>query len=108
LRTRGGDTLDPAVLQQDRAPLVGVGRGVHDPRVGDDDRGAHADTCEGSASRASRTAIRTATPISTWWVMTERGPSAMAGSISTPRFIGPGCITMASGLATASLSASRP
>ena len=31
-----------------------------------------------------------------------------AESISTPRFIGPGCMTMASGLAWASLSASRP
>jgi hypothetical protein len=52
--------------------------------------------------------MRTATPISTWSVITERLPSAIAGSISTPRFIGPGCITMASGLASASFSASSP
>ena len=54
-------------------------------------------------------AILTATPISTWSWITERVmSSARSPSISTPRFIGPGCITMASGLAQASFSASRP
>src|SRR3546814_8748303 len=48
----------------------------------------------------SRHAMRTATPISTCSVIVERaGSSAMLLSISTPRFIGPGCMTMASGLA---------
>ena len=37
-----------------------------------------------------RTAIRTATPFVTWGSITERGPSATAESISTPRFMGPG------------------
>ena len=32
------------------------------------------------------------------------GPSATSGATSTPRFIGPGCITIASGLARASRS----
>jgi len=36
------------------------------------------------------------------------GPSATADSISTPRFIGPGCMTMQSGLASASFSEVSP
>ncbi len=48
----------------------------------------------------SSTAIRQATPISTCSPITLRvGWSATALSISTPRFIGPGCITIESGLA---------
>ena len=54
------------------------------------------------------TAMRTATPKVTWGRMTACGPSATEESISTPRFIGPGCITMASGLASASRSCVRP
>ena len=54
-------------------------------------------------------AIRTATPIATCSVIAERlTSSATAVAISTPRFIGPGCMTMASGFAAASFSASRP
>src|SRR5690606_17125047 len=57
----------------------------------------------------SRQAIRIATPISTWVVMIERsGRSATELSISTPRFIGPGCMTIASGAARASRSGVRP
>ena len=48
---------------------------------------------------ASSTAIRTATPISTCSRISDCAPSATIESISTPRFIGPGCITSASGLA---------
>ena len=48
---------------------------------------------------ASSTAMRTATPISTCSRISDCAPSATAESISTPRFIGPGCITSASGLA---------
>ncbi len=54
------------------------------------------------------TAIRTAMPNVTCGRMTERSPSATAESISTPRFIGPGCMTITSGLATASFSGVRP
>ena len=50
------------------------------------------------------TAIRTAMPKVTCGRITECLPSATAESISTPRFIGPGCITIASGFASASLS----
>ena len=52
------------------------------------------------AASASSTAMRTATPISTWSrIRLRSGSSATALSISTPRFIGPGCMTSASGLA---------
>src|SRR5690606_36703551 len=50
------------------------------------------------------TAIRTAMPKRTWSRMTACGESATADSISTPRFIGPGFITIASGLASTSFS----
>ena len=53
---------------------------------------------------ASSTAMRTATPISTWSRMTLREWSAMVEAISTPRFMGPGCMMSASGLARASFS----
>src|SRR6185503_1035869 len=42
------------------------------------------------------TAMRTAMPKVTCGRITECGPSATEESISTPRFIGPGCMTMAS------------
>src|ERR1700716_3794117 len=54
------------------------------------------------------TAMRTAIPKVTCGRITECGPSATEESISTPRFIGPGCITIASGRATESLSSVRP
>ena len=43
--------------------------------------------------------MRTATPLATWLRITEYGPSATSEAISTPRFIGPGCMMMTSGLA---------
>ena len=43
-------------------------------------------------------------PKVTWSRITDCGPSATAESISTPRFIGPGCITMQSGAASESFS----
>src|SRR5690606_37583208 len=46
---------------------------------------------------ASSTAMRTATPISTCSRTRLRSPSATRLSISMPRFIGPGCMTSASG-----------
>src|SRR5262249_47865775 len=49
--------------------------------------------------KASSAAMRTATPISTCSRMSDCAPSATAVSISTPRFIGPGCMTSAFGLA---------
>ncbi len=53
-----------------------------------------------ASANSESTAMRTATPISTWSWITERvRSSAIAPSISTPRFMGPGCMTMASALA---------
>src|SRR5690242_20950687 len=50
--------------------------------------------------------LHDALPICSW--MTERSrSSATSESISTPRFIGPGCMISASGLATLSFSLSR-
>ena len=46
-----------------------------------------------------RMAIRQATLYSTCSRMTEKGPSATSGAISTPRLIGPGCMMRRSGLA---------
>src|SRR6266702_3627082 len=54
------------------------------------------------------TAMRTAMPKVTCGSITECGPSATEESISTPRFIGPGCMTMASGLARASFCGVKP
>src|SRR5690606_39590482 len=101
-----GDVGDGAVFDEDGAPGIGAGGRIDDAGVFDEQGAGHGSFLAGR--RASSTAMRTATPISTWSVMTEAGPSAMAGSISTPRFIGPGCMTMASGLAWLSFSASRP
>ena len=50
------------------------------------------------ASRYS-SAIRTATPLVTCSVMTDWAPAATSAAISTPSFIGPGCMTSASGFA---------
>ena len=41
--------------------------------------------------------MRTATPLVTWWSTIEPGSSAGSTAISTPRFIGPGCMTRACG-----------
>ena len=44
--------------------------------------------------------MRTATPLLTCSRITERGPSATSEEISTPRFMGPGCMTSTSGEAS--------
>lgn len=54
------------------------------------------------------TAMRTAMPNVTCGRITLCRPSTTAESISTPRLIGPGCITIASGLASCSFSGVRP
>src|SRR5690606_39669404 len=89
-----------------------AGRG-NDLTAGQDERThllhAHPSTRLARRVSRSRQAMRIATPISTWVVMIERpGRSATALSISTPRFIGPGCMTIASGAARASRSGVRP
>jgi hypothetical protein len=49
---------------------------------------------------SSKSAMRTATPFVTCSTMTELDPSARLDSISMPRFIGPGCMTIAAGAAS--------
>ena len=93
--------------------------GVHQARAGDGKRGfVPAAACLDHtflhhvllhpAASMLITAMRTAMPKVTCCRMTDCGPSATADSISTPRFIGPGCMTMASGLASASFSRVSP
>lgn len=52
--------------------------------------------------------MRTATPLPTCSTMTERGESAASAEISSPRFIGPGCITIACGARVARRRGSSP
>src|SRR5581483_8805940 len=76
------------------------------------ERGGHAATGAAAPSRPSTarssTAMRTATPQLTCWRITARGPSATCGASSTPRLIGPGCMTIASGLAKPSVRSLSP
>ncbi len=108
---------DDAILHQDSAGLVAVAGGVDQPRIDEGERPVLFLRRPGGQGRrrhefpvrlrvsASRHAMRTATPISTCSRMTERlMSSATSESISTPRFIGPGCMIKASGLARASLA----
>src|SRR6185369_6090537 len=108
---------DHAMLDQDSAGLVAVAGWVDQPRIdegegpilflrwpGGQGWGRHEFPVR-LRVRASRHAMRTATPISTCSRMTDRLiSSATSESISTPRFIGPGCMIKASGLARASLA----
>ena len=98
----GTELLDDALVDEHAADGVRSRRRVQKARI--EDLEAHARP----PARRCSTASRTATPISTCCVITERAPSAIELSISTPRFIGPGCITMASSLASASRSAVSP
>ena len=97
---------DDAVGDQQVADDIEVARRIDDPRVGEQDRAAvrqhFATSCHAFGrfrDSASSTAMRTATPISTCSRISDCAPSATIESISTPRFIGPGCMTSASGLA---------
>ncbi len=102
----GGDAVadagDLSVGDGDVGLLVGARGGVDHATVGDVD--VHASL----PATMLITAIRTAMPKVTCGRMTLCRPSTTAESISTPRLIGPGCITMASGLASCSFSGVRP
>ena len=52
--------------------------------------------------------MRTATPLATCSTITARGESAASAEISSPRFIGPGCMTMACSGSCAMRSPSSP
>ena len=99
------DLGDPAADDQHAPSPVEPGCGVEQARVDDHDGPAHAAPTRRCWVKRSSTAIRTATPISTWSRMALRSmSSATTPSISTPRFIGPGCMISASGLAARNLS----
>ena len=93
---------DGAVGDQHVADPVEIPGGIDQPGVGKQYRAAvsqHVYAFGRLRASASSTAMRTATPISTCSRISDCAPSATIESISTPRFIGPGCITSASGLA---------
>src|SRR6185503_12303025 len=112
------EIADQAALGDESALDVGAGGGIDNTGVDIDDGAAAAiraghqlgTSSEGALERSarvriSRQAIRTATPISTCsWITLRPKSSATSLSISTPRFIGPGCMMSASGLAASSLS----
>ncbi len=103
----GADALagfaDRAVGDQEVADDIEIARRIEDPGVGEQDRAAVRQHRFHALGRfrdsASSTAMRMATPISTCSRIRDWAPSATMELISTPRFIGPGCITSASGLA---------
>ena len=96
------DGKDLAVANGDIARPVESGSRVDDAAVGDED--VHASF----PATMLMTAMRTAMPKVTCGKITLWLPSTTAESISTPRLIGPGCITMQSGLASCSFSGVRP
>ena len=91
---------DQPITDQQSTQRIKARGWVEQAGIGDD-RVSHAQRFRGNWRESiSSTAMRQATPISTCSPITLRvGWSATALSISTPRFIGPGCITIESGLA---------
>ena len=81
-------------------------RGVRGPTVRT--RGSGANSSEPEPSSRNSTAMRTGTPLRTCSVMTALGRSATSAAISTPRFMGPGCMTMAPSGSRSARSAVRP
>src|SRR5262245_35700732 len=91
---RRGDVDDDAALDAD---IDAAAAALVDHRAAGDQHRAHASL---SRSRplprsSNSTAIRTAMPFVTCCVITEPGSSDGSTAISTPRFIGPGCMISA-------------
>ena len=101
------DRRDLAGGDEQRSHAVDAVLGVDHAAVRDLDLHSRCPRVHAPASMLI-TAIRTAMPNVTCGRITDRSPSATAESISTPRFIGPGCMTIASGFATASFSCVSP
>src|SRR5262249_52429794 len=97
LFTSRGALDEASILDEDVRDIAWlvatVGR-IPDPSACD------ADHAGNPLSRYSN-AMRTATPLVTCVSMTDWAPRATRGSISTPSFIGPGCMINAPGLARA-------
>ena len=94
--------IDATGGHSDVGQFIPAGHGIDDAPVADQQ--LHA----AFPAMVDITAMRTAIPKVTCGRITLWLPSATAESISTPRLIGPGCITIASGLASASFSGVRP
>src|ERR1700730_14419467 len=118
-----GDVRETARLRMGRAARRGdaqhellrvVGDLRNDARPFEEDGAAGAGSHLGHApparevSTSASTAMRTATPLRTWSRITDCGPSATSEAISMPRFIGCGCMTMASGRASPKRSRVSP
>src|SRR5207253_7533923 len=93
-----GHAFDKAAIRDEHvADLISTRRGIEDAAPEETDHAGNP------LSRYSM-AMRTATPFLTWSSIADWAPRATLGSISTPSFIGPGCMTTAPGLARASRS----
>ena len=86
---RGRNLSDHAIVDDQVNGILTVG--THPL---DDDRGHWLNSFAPPSNRYS-TAIRTLTPLATCSTMTACALSATSAEISMPRFIGPGCITIA-------------
>src|SRR4051812_8908813 len=82
---RTAEMRDLPITNDQVAYCVDISSGIDKPSI------LHEQIHQPPNSRY-RIAIRTATPAETWSRMTEYGPSATSVEISTPRFIGPGCM----------------
>ncbi len=96
------DADEAAGRDRDIADLIAPAGGVDQPPIANQDLHALL------PAMMDMTAMRTAMPKVTCGRMTLCLPSATSEWISTPRLIGPGCITIASGCASASFSGVRP
>ena len=92
---------DAPVAEQQVERRVDAVAGVDQAAAADQDRCRHSPPL---ASR-KRTAMRIASPAETCASIRLCAPCATSGAISTPSFIGPGCITTACGAAAATRSA---
>src|SRR2546430_1312619 len=108
---------DRAVLDEDVGDLVEALARLDHAAPLEEQRPHHSGPPEPLAASASSgrppasrysTAIRTATPFVTWSRITLCGPSATRESISTPRFMGPGCMMVMGRPAFSSRSAVTP
>jgi hypothetical protein len=86
-----GPAID-AVGDDDVPDVVDAGRRVDDPPPSNTNRVLTAASPFPPPSSRNSSAILTAMPFVTCSSITERGRSATSESISTPRFIGPGCM----------------
>src|SRR5439155_22655508 len=83
---------DEAASDGDVPDVVDAGGRVEDPPALEHEARTHAASPFAPPSSRNSSAILTAMPFVTCSSITERGRSATSESISTPRFIGPGCM----------------